>query len=52
VPKNELIMPSYILRNIDPTLWERVKARAAKEGHSLRWLFLSFLERYADGKIK
>lgn len=45
-------MPSYILRNIDPKLWESVKARAETEGRSLRGLILWLLTRYADGKVK
>lgn len=44
-------MPSYILRTIDPDLWERVKARAQKEEVSLRDVILGLLEMYADGKI-
>jgi hypothetical protein len=45
-------MPSYILRNIDPDLWERVKVKAVSEGRSLRGLILWLLEKYADGKVK
>ena len=45
-------MPSYILRDIDPDLWSRVKARAEPEGRSLRGLILWLLTRYADGKVK
>lgn len=40
-------MPNYILRNIDPRLWERVKARADAEGHPLRWVLLRLLTKYA-----
>lgn len=45
-------MTTYLLRNIDPDLWERVKVRATSEGRSLRGLILWLLERYAAGKIK
>jgi hypothetical protein len=39
-------MLNYLLRNIDPDLWEKVKARAEKEGHPLRWVILRLLGRY------
>jgi hypothetical protein len=45
-------MPSFILRNIDPDLWLRVKARAESEGRSLRGLILWLLTKYAEGKIR
>ena len=45
-------MPSYILRDIDPKLWERVKQRAGDEGRSLRGLILWLLAKYADGKVR
>lgn len=44
-------MPSYILRNIDPDLWERVKARSAEDDIALRAIILALLEMYAAGKI-
>ncbi len=44
-------MPSYILRNIDRTLWDRVKARSAADGLHLRALILGLLTHYADGKL-
>jgi hypothetical protein len=40
-------MPAYILRNIDPELWIKVKARAAQEGRGLRWIILTLVEWYA-----
>jgi hypothetical protein len=40
-------MASFIIRKIDPELWERVKAQATKEGRPLRWLLLRLLELYA-----
>jgi hypothetical protein len=44
-------MPSYILRNIDPDLWERVKARSQTEGIPLRAIILKLLEMYGAGKV-
>jgi plasmid stability protein len=41
-------MTSYIIRNIPIALWAEVKARAASEGRSIRWLILRFLEAYAE----
>ena len=41
-------MGAYILRNIDPTLWAKAKARAAKEGRGLRWVILTLIAWYAD----
>ena len=41
-------MASFILRNIDPDLWVKVKAQAQKEGRPLRWLFLRLLAVYAS----
>ena len=40
-------MAAYILRNLDVELWSTVKARAAKEGHALRWIILKLLDYYA-----
>jgi len=39
-------MPSYIIRNADDQLWQAFRARAAAEGHSLRWLILELVRRY------
>ena len=44
-------MPSYILRNIDPDLWARVKARSEQDGIPLRAIILKSLALYAEGKI-
>jgi hypothetical protein len=41
-------MPSYILRNPDPDIWARFKARAAEEGHPLRWLILRLIAHYVS----
>lgn len=40
-------MPTYLLRNIDPELWQAVKARAEQDGHALRWVILRLLQHYA-----
>lgn len=45
-------MASYILRTIDPELWERVKARSTEDDLPLRRVILALLEMYASGKIK
>lgn len=44
-------MPSYILRNIDPDLWERVKAKADTDGVAMRAIILALLAMYVDGRI-
>jgi hypothetical protein len=44
-------MPSYILRNIPPDMWEQFKARAEREGIPMRALILLLIEAYADGKV-
>ena len=41
-------MPSYILRRLDPELWDAFKARAASEGHALKWVLLTLIRQYID----
>jgi plasmid stability protein len=41
-------MSNYILRNVDPEVWAAFRARAATEGHSLRWLILELVRRYVQ----
>jgi hypothetical protein len=41
-------MPNYILRGTDPVLWSAFRARASREGHSLRWLLLQLIQRYIE----
>lgn len=36
--------------NVPEPLYERFKARAEAEGHSLTWLVLRYVERYANGE--
>lgn len=45
-------MPNYILRNVDDSLWERFKAKAAEDGRSLKGALLWLIQRYVDGKVK
>ena len=40
-------MPSYILRHIDPSLWEPFKARAAEEGRGLKFVLTRLIALYA-----
>lgn len=42
-------MASYIIRNIDPSLWADVKARAAAEERPLRAVLLRLLRLYVRG---
>jgi hypothetical protein len=44
-------MLSYILRSIDPELWDDVKARAARDGLPLRAVILALLRGYAAGEL-
>ncbi len=38
----------YIIKGIDADVWRRFKARAAREGHPLKWLMSRFITAYAD----
>jgi hypothetical protein len=40
-------MVSFVIRNIEPELWRRVKAKAALEGTSLNALLLRLLTEWA-----
>lgn len=40
-------MLNYVLKRIDPELWVAVKARAASEGRSVRFVLLELLRVYA-----
>ena len=44
-------MAAYILRNIDPDLWARVKARSEVDGIPLRAIILKLLALYGAGKV-
>lgn len=39
---------NFILRSPDPSMWRKFKTRAAKEGHSLRWVILEMIRRYVE----
>lgn len=42
---------SYLLRGIDPALWQRVRRMAAHDGLTVRGLLLLLVAGYADGRI-
>jgi hypothetical protein len=44
-------MPSYILRNINPDMWDSVKERAKAEGLTLREITLALLSAYAEKRV-
>ncbi len=44
-------MPQYILRDMPSHLWEPFKARALREGWTLRQLLHQLMRDYADGRI-
>jgi plasmid stability protein len=41
---------TYLLRDIDPELWTRVKVRAAREGVSMRAVLIRLLRAYVAGR--
>jgi len=41
-------MINYILRNIDPDLWRKVKIRAAVRGITIRQLIINLLKREVE----
>jgi len=43
-------MAAYQLKGIPKPLWSRVRARAAVEGHTVRFVLLKFLHNYASVK--
>lgn len=40
-------MTTFLLRDVDPTLWRKVKARAARDGISLKAALHALLTYYA-----
>lgn len=40
----------YLIRDIDPQLWKRVKVRAAQQGEPIRTVLIRALTAYAAGK--
>lgn len=45
-------MPDFLIRNIDPALWAKVKARAIKDGHTLRVVLLRLLASYVKDGLR
>lgn len=43
-------MASYILRAIDPVLWQRVKVKAAQEGRSVKAVIESLIAQWLEAK--
>ncbi len=41
---------TYILRGLPRDLWRRVKARASREGHTIRFVVMKFLASYAKNE--
>jgi hypothetical protein len=41
-------MADFLLRDIDPALWRKVKAQAAKDGRTLRQTILRLLKEYVE----
>ena len=39
-------MPSYILRDVDPQLWQKLKVKAAREGEAIRAVILRLIKEY------
>lgn len=39
-------MADYILRGVDPDLWDHFKARCEDEGRSMRWVLIQLLTHY------
>lgn len=46
--QNCVAVPNYFLRDIDPELWRKVKARAAFDGRPIRFVILELLKVYAE----
>jgi hypothetical protein len=43
-------MTSYIIRDIDPKLWHRVKVKAAQNNEPIRTVLIRALVAYATGR--
>lgn len=41
-------MPMFVLKDIDPALWARVRARLQADGYRIRDVALRLFELYAD----
>ena len=47
-PRNRGI--TYLLERIPSDIWKAARARAAKDGHPMRWILLQLVKDYAEGK--
>lgn len=45
-------MKNYLLRDLDEDLWRQVRARAAGEGRSVRFVLMALLKAYANHGFK
>ena len=36
----------YVIKGIDPASWQRLKVRAASEGHSIKWVMTQLIQQY------
>ena len=43
-------MTSYIIRDIDPKLWKRVKVKAVQNDEPIRTVLIRALVAYANGR--
>jgi len=39
---------SFIIRDCDPSLWKKFKAKTKAKGHTLRWVLLDMIRRYVE----
>lgn len=42
---------TYLLRDIDPTIWPKVKTQAAADGMTLKEVILDLIDAYQAGDI-
>jgi plasmid stability protein len=45
-----IIMISYLLRNVDESVWRAAKARAAIEGRPMREILIDAIREYGSAK--
>lgn len=45
-------MTTYLLRDVDPDLWVRVKVRAAQERRPIRDVLIELLRDYGAGRVQ
>ncbi len=39
---------SYVIRDCDLALWKRFRAKAKRDGRSIKWLLLDMIRRYVE----